>query len=74
MLDIVNEKYTESVFNIKKSHTESNLSIKASYIIAQKIAAKSKPFTDDEFIKKCMETVFEILCPAQKQLFSKFIS
>jgi hypothetical protein len=40
-------------------------------VIAQKTAAKSKPFTDGEFIKECMEAASEILCSAQKQLFSK---
>ena len=57
--------------SIKKCHKDSEASVKASYIIAQKIAAKSKPFTDGEFIKECMEVASEILCPAQKQLFSK---
>jgi hypothetical protein len=57
--------------SINKCHKDSEASVKASYIIAQKIAAKSKPFTDGEFIKECMEAVSEILCPAQKQLFSK---
>ncbi|XP_060881678.1 general transcription factor II-I repeat domain-containing protein 2B-like [Metopolophium dirhodum] len=56
---------------LKKYHKDSEASVKASYIIAQKIAAKSKPFTDGEFIKECMEAASEILCPAQKQLFSK---
>ncbi|XP_050528216.1 general transcription factor II-I repeat domain-containing protein 2B-like [Daktulosphaira vitifoliae] len=57
--------------SLKTGHKDSEASIKASYIIAQKIVAKSKPFTDGEFIKECMEVSFEILCPAQKQIFSK---
>jgi hypothetical protein len=36
--------------SIKKCHKDSEASVKASYIIAQKIAAKLKPFTDGEFI------------------------
>jgi len=56
---------------LKKYHKDSEASVKASYIIAQKIAAKSKPFTDGEFIKECMEAASEVLCPAKKQLFSK---
>jgi len=35
----------------KKCHKESEASVKASYIIAQKITVKSKPFTDRKFIK-----------------------
>lgn len=56
---------------LKKYHKDSEASVKASYIIAQKIAANLKPFTDGEFIKECMEAASEILYPAQKQLFSK---
>lgn len=41
---------------LKKSHTEFKVSVKVSYIIAQKIATKSKPSTDIKFIKECMET------------------
>ncbi|CAI6347942.1 unnamed protein product [Macrosiphum euphorbiae] len=55
--------------SIKKCHKDSEASVKASYIIAQKIAAKLKPFTDGELIKECMEAASEILCPEQKQLF-----
>jgi len=36
--------------NLKKSHTESEISVQASYIIAEKIDVKSKPFTDGEFM------------------------
>ncbi|XP_008182941.1 general transcription factor II-I repeat domain-containing protein 2-like [Acyrthosiphon pisum] len=57
--------------SIKKCYKDSEASVKASYTIAQKIAAKSKPFTDGEFIKECMEAASEILCPSKKQLFSK---
>jgi len=56
---------------LQKSHTKSEGSVKVNYIIAQQIAAKAKPFDDGEFIKECMEVSSEILCPAQKQLFSK---
>lgn len=39
--------------------------------ISEQIAKKSKPFTDDEFVKQCMESAAEIVCPTQKHLFSK---
>ena len=32
---------------------------------------QSKPFTNREFIKQCMESAVEILCPSQKHLFLK---
>jgi len=38
--------------NLKKSHIESEVNFKASYIITQKIGTKSKPFIDGKFIKR----------------------
>lgn len=55
----------------KKVTTQSNSFIKASYVVANLIAKKSKPFTDGEFIKKCMEGVAEVICPDKKADFSK---
>ncbi|CAI6358055.1 unnamed protein product [Macrosiphum euphorbiae] len=57
--------------SIKKCHKDSEASAKAIYIVAQKIEAKWKAFTGGEFIKQCMEAAYEIVCPPQKQLFSK---
>ncbi|XP_045501701.1 general transcription factor II-I repeat domain-containing protein 2-like [Colias croceus] len=54
-----------------KQNEDSEASVRVSYIISEKIAKKSKPFTDGEFIKECMEAAAEVLCPSQKQLFSK---
>lgn len=62
-------EYQQSSFT--RQNAESELSVKASYIIAEKIAKMSKPFTDGEFVKDCMESAAEILCPTQKHLFSK---
>jgi hypothetical protein len=36
----------------------------------RKIATTSKPFTDGEFTKECMESAAEMLCPSQKHLFT----
>jgi hypothetical protein len=35
------------------------------------IAKKSKPFIDREFIKDCLESVADIMCPDKKLDFSK---
>ena len=40
--------------------------VKASYVVAYLIAKIPKPFTDVEFIKKCIEIVADILCPVNK--------
>ena len=56
---------------LNRHNVESELSVKVSYIILKKIASKSKPFSEGEFIKECIESAAEVLCPAQKHLFSK---
>ena len=57
--------------SFQKQNIENEANMKVSYIISEKIALKSKPFTDGQFIKECMEAAAEVLCPSQKQLFSK---
>lgn len=65
------KKLKNQQFSFKKPTVETEACVKVSYIVAEKIAKKLKPFVDAEFIKECMESAAEILCPAQKQLFSK---
>ncbi|XP_072303167.1 general transcription factor II-I repeat domain-containing protein 2 [Eucyclogobius newberryi] len=43
---------------------------KASYEVATLIAKHSKPFTEGEFIKDCVMTMVEKLCPEKKQDFA----
>jgi len=45
--------------------------VKASYVVANLIAKKSKRFMDGEFIKECMESVADIICQDKKPWFSK---
>ena len=51
----------QSIF--KKVATEADDCVKASYVIAQKIAKKSKPFSDGEFVKECLVSAAECVCP-----------
>ena len=44
--------------------------VRASFQIAQLIASSGKPFTDGEFVKKCMNAVVEEVCPEKKDLFN----
>lgn len=48
----------------------SDAAVKRSYVISEKIAWASKPFTDDEFIKDYLLSAAEIMCPEQKQAFA----
>jgi hypothetical protein len=45
--------------------------VKASYIIAQKIAKRSKPFSDREFVKECLVAAAEVVCPNKADAFKK---
>ncbi|KAE9521488.1 hypothetical protein AGLY_018087 [Aphis glycines] len=51
---------------IRKENIES---VKCSYIIAEKIARASKQFSDGEFIKECIVSAVEVICPEKKQAF-----
>lgn len=55
----------------KKTATQNSNIVKASYVVANLIAKKSKPFIDGEFIKECMESVARIICPENQLAFSK---
>ena len=50
---------------------ESTCYVKASYTVAMILARNSKPYSDGEIVKECMESVVEILCPEKKKDFSK---
>lgn len=45
--------------------------MKCSYVLSEKIARASKPFTDGEFIKECLLSAVEIMCPEQRQAFAR---
>lgn len=57
--------------SIKKVTSESLTITKASYVVSSLIAKKSKPFIDGEFIKECLESVADVMCPDKKTDFSK---
>lgn len=44
--------------------------MKASYLIAKQIALASKPYSDGEFVKNCMLTAAEIVCPEKQHAFA----
>lgn len=52
--------------NIRKENIES---VKCSYIISEKIARASKPFSDCEFIKECIVSAVEIIRPEKTSIF-----
>ncbi|XP_072318746.1 general transcription factor II-I repeat domain-containing protein 2-like [Eucyclogobius newberryi] len=44
--------------------------VRASFRVAQLKASSGKPFTDGEFVKKCMKAVAEEVCPEKKDVFN----
>lgn len=44
--------------------------MKCSYVLSEKIAWALKLFTDGEFIKECLLSAAEIMCPEQRQAFA----
>jgi hypothetical protein len=50
----------------KRQREESETCFKVSYVIAEKIAKESKVSLDGEFLKECLVTAVEILCPCLK--------
>ena len=44
-------------------------SVRASFRVAQLIASSGKPFTDGEFVKKCLDAVAKEMCPEKKDVF-----
>ncbi|XP_044890545.1 general transcription factor II-I repeat domain-containing protein 2-like isoform X1 [Felis catus] len=48
----------------------SDAAMKCSYVLSEKIARASKPFTDGEFIKECLLSAAEIMCPEQRHAFA----
>ena len=61
-------KKQQSLF--QRVHQASDAAVRASYRIAQKIAVSSKPFSKENFIKKCMLLAVEDICPEKRQAFA----
>ena len=53
-----------------KKQNENELMVRASYIISEKIAKASKPFSEGEFLKECMIAAADIICPKMKNAFT----
>jgi hypothetical protein len=62
-------KSQQSVFKEVLEDAESY--VKASYIIAQKLAKRSKRFSDGEFVKECLVAAAEVVCPNKADAFKK---
>lgn len=57
------KKLTGQQMLFRKVKSDSDMILRASYVVCHKIAKKSKPFTDGEFVKHCIKGVVEVICP-----------
>ena len=51
-----------------KCNKDSENILRASFIISSKIAKKSKPYSDGEFLNECISEIVEILVPEKKSI------
>ncbi|RVE60969.1 hypothetical protein OJAV_G00165900 [Oryzias javanicus] len=54
----------------KKATKENNAAVEASYVVSEMIAKAGKPFTEGEFVKKCLLQVAHFVCPEKKGQFN----
>lgn len=52
-----------------KAKSQSDAAVKASFVVAEEIAKSARPFTEGEFVKRCMIKVCDVMCPDKKQAF-----
>ncbi|TWW71377.1 CD276 antigen -like protein [Takifugu flavidus] len=62
---------TITALTVSESPAQLNqASVGASFQAAPLIASSRKPFTDGEFVKKCINAVAEVVCPEKKDVFN----
>lgn len=54
----------------KKAAKQNNAAVEASYVVSEMIAKAGKPFTEGEYVKKCILQAASIVCPEKKCQFS----
>ena len=58
-------------FTFPKMHTDNEKTVRCSFLIAQTIAQTMKPYSEGDFVKKCLTDVAEEMCPKMVQEFEK---
>lgn len=54
-----------------KCHANRDATVKTSFVLSHKIARRSKPFSDGEFIKECLVDSASLMCPEKKCSFEQ---
>ena len=55
----------------KKRHTDDEKTVRCSFLIAQRIAQTMKPYSEGDFVQKCLTDIAEEMCPKMVQEFEK---
>ena len=55
----------------QKMHIDNEKTVRRSFLIAQRIAQTMKPYSEGDFVKKCLTDVAEEMCPKMLQEFEK---
>ena len=55
----------------QKMHTDNKKTVRYSFLIAQRIAQTIKPYSEGDFVKKCVADVAEEMCSKMVQEFEK---
>ena len=56
---------------LKEPIEENENAVTASYVVAEKVARFSRPFTDGEYARECIQDVAKLMVPKQANLFEK---
>ena len=55
----------------QKMHADNEKTVRCSFLISQRIAQTMKPYSEGDFVKKCLADVAEGMCPKMVQEFEK---
>ena len=56
---------------LRKMHTDNEKTVRCSFLIAQRIAQTMKPYSEGDFVKKCLTDAAEEMCSKMVQGFEK---
>ena len=70
-IESLQRSLTEQQSKFLQHTSELKNTTRASFAVSELIGNRMKPFTDGEFVKECLLTVVDILCPDKRDIFGK---
>ncbi|KAI6652917.1 General transcription factor II-I repeat domain-containing protein 2A-like [Oopsacas minuta] len=68
-IESLQRSLTEQQSKFLQHTSELKNTTRASFAVSELIGKRMKPFTDGEFVKECLLTVADIICPEKRDLF-----